>query len=250
MRRPGRRRPISVHRPERAAADGGPVRPGPDPPGPAAQHRRRGGHRPGLPDRRRCLRRHRPGVRGGGERTARRAGGGRGRRLLQRHVVRPARCGLPGIGRHLRLRTGTPGPFCGYLAGWGFVVGKTASCAAMALTLRRLRRARPAPAPSLPDGYRRAECGVRQEALGAPSPSGVILLAFGSGGKPRLRSLRPRVQTALDLPYRHLAAHTRCPARAWTASSASRTDVDTASARLRHRDRHPRSTTTLTSSGC
>lgn len=27
------------------------------------------------------------------------------------------------------------GPFFGYLAGWGFVVGKTASCAAMALTV-------------------------------------------------------------------------------------------------------------------
>src|SRR5688572_4355317 len=27
------------------------------------------------------------------------------------------------------------GPFAGYLAGWGFVVGKTASCAAMALTI-------------------------------------------------------------------------------------------------------------------
>ncbi|OBG66370.1 MULTISPECIES: APC family permease [unclassified Mycobacterium] len=27
------------------------------------------------------------------------------------------------------------GAFCGYLAGWGFVVGKTASCAAMALTI-------------------------------------------------------------------------------------------------------------------
>ena len=26
------------------------------------------------------------------------------------------------------------GPFWGYLAGWGFVVGKTASCAAIALT--------------------------------------------------------------------------------------------------------------------
>jgi APA family basic amino acid/polyamine antiporter len=29
------------------------------------------------------------------------------------------------------------GPFWGYLAGWGFVVGKTASCAAMALTVGR-----------------------------------------------------------------------------------------------------------------
>ena len=27
------------------------------------------------------------------------------------------------------------GPFWGYLAGWGFVIGKTASCAAMALTV-------------------------------------------------------------------------------------------------------------------
>src|SRR3954454_10536742 len=27
------------------------------------------------------------------------------------------------------------GPFWGYLAGWGFVVGKTSSCAAMALTV-------------------------------------------------------------------------------------------------------------------
>ena len=27
------------------------------------------------------------------------------------------------------------GPFWGYLAGWGFVVGKTASCAGMALTV-------------------------------------------------------------------------------------------------------------------
>lgn len=26
-------------------------------------------------------------------------------------------------------------PFFGYLAGWGFIVGKTASCAAMALTV-------------------------------------------------------------------------------------------------------------------
>jgi basic amino acid/polyamine antiporter, APA family len=31
------------------------------------------------------------------------------------------------------------GPFWGYLAGWGFVVGKTASLAAMAMTVGRLR---------------------------------------------------------------------------------------------------------------
>ena len=34
------------------------------------------------------------------------------------------------------------GPFWGYLAGWSFVVGKTASCAAMALTVGVLRVAR------------------------------------------------------------------------------------------------------------
>ena len=34
------------------------------------------------------------------------------------------------------------GPFWGYLAGWGFVVGKTASCAAHGAHRRRLRRAR------------------------------------------------------------------------------------------------------------
>ncbi len=41
----------------------------------------------------------------------------------------PASGGTYVYGRH-RL-----GPFWGYLAGWGFVIGKTASCAAMALTV-------------------------------------------------------------------------------------------------------------------
>ncbi|MFJ7158451.1 APC family permease [Streptomyces sp. NPDC101118] len=44
-------------------------------------------------------------------------------------VVYPASGGTYVYGRE-RL-----GPFWGYLAGWGFVVGKTASCAAMALTV-------------------------------------------------------------------------------------------------------------------
>ncbi|WP_229795426.1 APC family permease, partial [Saccharothrix coeruleofusca] len=43
------------------------------------------------------------------------------------------------------------GPFWGYLAGWGFVVGKTASCAAMALTVA---------AYALPDAGRPARAAV------------------------------------------------------------------------------------------
>ena len=43
------------------------------------------------------------------------------------------------------------GPFWGYLAGWGFVVGKTASCAAMALTFG----AYAAPELAAPDRGRR-----------------------------------------------------------------------------------------------
>jgi len=39
------------------------------------------------------------------------------------------------VRRHLRVRTGTARTFWGYTAGWSFVVGKTASCAAMALTV-------------------------------------------------------------------------------------------------------------------
>jgi APA family basic amino acid/polyamine antiporter len=44
-------------------------------------------------------------------------------------AAHPEAGGTYAYGRH-RL-----GPFWGYLAGWGFVVGKTASCAAMALTV-------------------------------------------------------------------------------------------------------------------
>lgn len=42
------------------------------------------------------------------------------------------------------------GPWSGFLAGWGFVIGKTASSAAMALTFaaRRRRRAGNGPSPS------------------------------------------------------------------------------------------------------
>ena len=62
--------------------------------------------------------------------------GDRGRgRVLQRHLV--GRSSPPST-RRRAAPTSTAasgsGTFWGYLAGWGFVVGKTASCAAMALT--------------------------------------------------------------------------------------------------------------------
>ena len=53
---------------------------------------------------------------------------------------RAARRPPPRVRRHLRLRPRRLGPFWGCLAGSGFVVGKTASCAAMALTFRGVRR--------------------------------------------------------------------------------------------------------------
>lgn len=59
----------------------------------------------------------------------------RSHRLLQCHLVGPASCGVPASGGTYVYGRERLGDFWGYLAGWGFVVGKTASCAAMALTI-------------------------------------------------------------------------------------------------------------------
>lgn len=50
--------------------------------------------------------------------------------VLQRHVVGAAGRAVPDLGRHIRVRARTPRP----LAGWGFLVGNTASAAANGLT--------------------------------------------------------------------------------------------------------------------
>ena len=111
-------------------------------PAPAARHVRRRDDRAGLDDRRGHLRRTRPGGRGGGIGSAHRARPRRRRRLLQRHV----------LGAAGRAATRSPAaPTCtagngsassgATPAGWSFVVGKTASCAAMALTVGVLRLA-------------------------------------------------------------------------------------------------------------
>ena len=58
-----------------------------------------------------------------------------GRRLLQRDLVGAARGpATPSRAAPTSTAGERLGPFWGFLAGWGFVVGKTASCAAMALT--------------------------------------------------------------------------------------------------------------------
>ena len=65
-------------------------------------------------------------------------------RALQRARRRPrSRRRYPASGgAYVYGRRAARAPFWGYLAGWGFVVGKTASCAAMALTVGAVRRTR------------------------------------------------------------------------------------------------------------
>ena len=53
---------------------------------------------------------------------------------LQRRRIRTARRSIPDVGRLVRLRPRTARRMVGLRRGLGFVVGKTASCAAMALT--------------------------------------------------------------------------------------------------------------------
>ncbi|MEL7977614.1 APC family permease [Isoptericola sp. F-RaC21] len=60
------------------------------------------------------------------------------------------------------------GPWWGYLAGWGFVVGKTASCAAMALTFA---------AYAAPPGWERPVAAVAVVALAAVNYRGVTRTA-------------------------------------------------------------------------
>ena len=68
---------------------------------------------------------------------------GRGRGVLQRHVVgRSSPRSTPPRAAPTSTAANASAPFWGYLAGWGFVVGKTASCAGDRPHRRRLRRAR------------------------------------------------------------------------------------------------------------
>jgi APA family basic amino acid/polyamine antiporter len=60
------------------------------------------------------------------------------------------------------------GPWAGFLAGWGFVVGKTASCAAMALTFA---------AYAVPPAWQRPAAAVAVLTLGAVNYAGVTRTA-------------------------------------------------------------------------
>ena len=105
-------------------------------PGSATRSGRCRGDRPRLDDRRRALRRVRP--------AAAAAGSGLLIGLALAAVV--AYCNATSSARLAARLSRSPAaptstaasgsaPFWGYLAGWSFVVGKTASCAAMALTV-------------------------------------------------------------------------------------------------------------------
>src|SRR5581483_3793444 len=88
----------------------------------------RGRHRPRFHDRRRRVRGDGPGRAGRRRGHAARPRDRSSRRLLQCGLVGTTCRALPVFGRE-RL-----GHFFGYLAGFGFVVGKLASLSAMALT--------------------------------------------------------------------------------------------------------------------
>ena len=75
-----------------------------------------------------------PAARAAGERAARRAGLGRCGRLLQRVASAQLAAQYPTSGGTYVYGRERLGQWWGFVAGWGFVIGKTASCAAMALT--------------------------------------------------------------------------------------------------------------------
>ena len=101
---------------------------------PAPRDRRRRRHRPWLDDRRRGLLGVRPRRRGGGERAARRLALAAGVAYCNAVASAQLAAQYPTSGGTYVYGRERLGEWWGFLAGWGFVVGKTASCAAMALT--------------------------------------------------------------------------------------------------------------------
>jgi len=99
------------------------------------------------------------------------------------------------------------GPWWGYVAGWGFVVGKTASCAAMALVLAAYAAPpgweRPVAAAAVvvltAVGYR----GVTRTARLARAIVAVALLAIATAVAASLSGTAPRWSTVLDADGAH-----------------------------------------------
>ncbi|RBO84218.1 APC family permease [Nocardia puris] len=74
------------------------------------------------------------------------------------------------------------GPFWGYLAGWAFVVGKTASCAAMALTIGHYawpEHARPVAVAAVAAITALNYAGVRKSALATRAIVAAVLIVLG-----------------------------------------------------------------------
>ena len=149
-----------------------------------------------------------PGRAGG--RGRRPAAGTGDRRPAWRTATPPPRPGWPPATRPPAAPTSTAGsgsaPFWGYLAGWGFVVGKTASCAAMALTFgayawpRPHARRRRAAVRGADRGElrRRAEVGLARP--GCSSPSRSRSLAGRRDRLSRQRTRRPAPPRDLSRP--------------------------------------------------
>ena len=119
------------------------------------------------------------------------------------------------------------GPVWGYLAGWGFVVGKTASCVAHRAHRRRLPVARSRPARRCRSGRGR---GDRQHRRVDPHRRRHQVPARGGAGRARLgrhrRLVEPDHLARTHHPDRHLAG--RRPARR-PASCSSRSPATPAS---------------------
>ena len=156
-----------------------------------------------------------PAAAAAGHRTADRTRHRRGRRVLQRD--RRRRSSPPRTRpRAARTRTAAPSsaPWWGFIAGWCFVIGKLASCAAMALTFA---------AYAAPPGWERPVAILAVAAL----VDGQLLRRHAHGAAdPRDRRRRAAV------PRRRVAAGARAPDRSRTGGARRRSG-------RRRRVRHP-----------
>ena len=143
-----------------------------DRPRPSPRRHGRGRRRARRHARRRGVRRVRARGAGGGRGPADRARDRRGGRVLQRDVVGAARGAVPASpAARTSTRGRRLGPFWGFQAGWSFVVGKTASCAAMALTFATYAAPGHTPARRDPRGRRRHRAELpRRPAVGPGQP--------------------------------------------------------------------------------
>ena len=188
---------------------------------PPARPARRRGHRPRRDDRRRRVRRL-------GARPRRRPARGCSPGLAIAAFVAFANAGstaqlaarYPESGGAYRYGRERLGPWPGFLAGWGFVIGKTASCAAMAITAAAYlvpapwQRARRGRSPSSRSWAVNLLGVTRTARVGDGASS--LAVARGARGRRggRHRGVRPA-------PRRHPSARSRRMPRARADAAAS-----------------------------